>query len=465
MKLQFAGGARQVTGSNYLLQLNNGRRLLVDCGLDYENRRNPLLLQEFQFPYHPADIDFVLLTHAHVDHCGMLPALVRLGFQGKIICTPPTAELTGLLLNDSLKIQEGEQKKSRGKKGRAQAQNATFYTYKNLKETMEMMVTLEFHRPVEIMPGVLVEFFEAGHLLGAASVLLKVKENGREKSLFFTGDLGKPGSKLLNDSELPPAVDYLITESTYGGRYHQQTGEAEDEMLRWVEEVCVKERGRLVIPAFSVGRTQAICYTFKRLYQQGRFPNVRVFVDSPLAIKSSGLYSRYSEYLNDEAREFQAKEGSLFEFEHLWLVEGKDESEEVENYYDPCVIVSAAGMVEGGRIQQHIRNNIRNHKCTILIAGFCAEGTLGHRLLQGQSSISIKGREFPVFAQVKRTDVFSSHPDHHGLTDYITRAGAGARQIFLVHGELPAMETLKNALQKKNLTNITIPEKGYITVL
>lgn len=445
----------------HLLELNSGYRVLIDCGLDYEQQRDFHYDAQVEFPFEPSGVDLVILTHAHVDHSGNLPTLVKRGFSGKILCTPPTAELTSHLLLDSLKIMEAENRKQQGQKGKKRKEYRSLYSYRDLKETTERLITLHFHQDFQISEELGIRFQEAGHILGAASVKLTVKESGKERVLGFTGDLGNYGSKLMKDPTPFSGIQYLVTESTYGGRVHQAQRTPEEELLHYIEETCVKQPGRLVIPAFSVGRTQAIIFALNQLYEQGRLPAIKYFVDSPLAIRTTDIYARFGNYMNEEAQQFLRRNGSLFEFEFLHYITDKKESEMLADHYEPCVIISAAGMVEGGRIQEHVRNNIRNVYCTILIAGFCAEGTLGHRLLSGQGFIMINGKKLPVFSRVAKTDAFSAHPDHPGLKTFIEASGGRSlKQIFLVHGELSSMLSLQSDLELNGYDQVIIPDKG-----
>lgn len=459
MKLTIWGAARQVTGSMHMLQLPSGYTILVDCGLDYEQQKRFGSLGDVEFPFHPTMIDAVILTHSHIDHSGNLPSLVKQGFRGKIVCTAATADITGLLLIDSLNIMEVERNKG-NRKGKKDNKKMPF-GYKHLRETVERMIPWELNKPFRLTDGVDMEFFNSGHILGAASVLLKIHDGEKETRIGFTGDLGNYNSQLVVDPQPLPEVDYLISESTYGGRKHIAERSPEDELLYYLNKACIEKTGRLIIPAFSVGRTHAIAYTFSKLYSEGRLPDVKIFADSPLAIKTARYHHKYLNTLNAEAQRLYKQQGDLFEFENLEFVEDAKNSDWLKYESDPCVIISAAGMVEGGRIQQHIRNNIGSDKASILIAGFCAEGTLGYRLLQGQPTIAIKGKDLPVHATIYKTDAFSAHPDNEGLVKYISAVNnPKLKKVFLVHGEENSMTALQNNLNKIGLQQVTIPTKG-----
>ena len=463
MKIHFWGAARQVTGSMHLLELQDGTNILLDCGLDYEQQRYFLDNPRSAFPFDPASVYCVILSHAHVDHSGNIPNLIRQGFQGKVYCTPPTAELIYPLLKDSAKIQALEYRQSQRKKGIKKPK--PLYTEKHIEETMNRLVLLDFHHPFAIREDVQVTLYEAGHILGAAYIYLEILDNHRLKTLAFTGDWGRLHSKLVKDPEPMRNSDVLISESTYGGRIHKKNVDACDELWHHIESTCVKRGGKLIIPAFSVGRTQAIVFAIRQLYVQGKLPDIRVFVDSPLAVTSTRIYSQFPELLNSEAQQHLEKEKSLFHFPNLRMVEDPDQAAELATFRDACIIVSAAGMVEGGRIQEHIRQNIGHPSATILIAGFCAEGTLGHRLLQGQSTIRIKNRDFPVYAQIASTDVFSSHADHDTLKNMILQSVKPGRKVFLVHGDSRQMELLKEDVEKFTDNEIWMPEAGDVYIM
>lgn len=463
MKLSFLGAARQVTGSMYLVTLENGYRILVDCGMDYGAKdRQP---NQEVFPFEPANIDLVILTHAHIDHSGNLPALVARGFRGHILCTPATADLTEHLLLDSANIQWGDYRRNlaRTRKTRRDLIAKPLYTDKQVVETVDRFVTLNLHQEFRVNEWVSVKLLEAGHLLGAASIELTLSENNQVRKIGFTGDLGRSKSKLVKDGEVFTNIHYLISECTYGGRKHVVQKNAEDELLEYIQKTCLEFRGRLVIPAFSVGRTQSIVFTINQLKKKGLVPEwLKVFVDSPLAVRSTPVYEKHSYLLNEEAKNFMKQHGSLFHFDGIEYIEDADEHDELMSYFDPCIIVSAAGMVEGGRIQEHVMNNIENPYSTILIAGFCAEGTLGYRLLQGQNTIKIKNKDKRIYAQIARTDIFSSHPDHDEVENYILKTynqSKELKRVFLVHGELPQLNAMKLALDGKGLENkVHIPE-------
>jgi metallo-beta-lactamase family protein len=456
MELTVWGAAEQVTGSMHLLEIE-GYNILIDCGLDYE--KGTYQEENQHFPFDPSDIDVVILTHAHIDHSGNLPTLVRLGFEGQILCTPPTADLSELLLMDSVNIFLSKQKK-RSKSRRHSSGPAPLYLQKHVMDTVERFITIGFHKTFQINERISLTFIPVGHLLGAAAVVLRIMENGEEKSIAFTGDIGRKNYPVLTDPEIIPQVDYLVSESTYGGKFHTTDSTLENKLISTIKETCINSPGRLIIPAFSIGRTQALVFALNKIFSSGKLPKVQIFVDSPLATFATDIYRKYHYLVNDEAKEFYEKQGDEFEFEELAYVNDKKESVTISNYHEPCIIISSAGMLEGGRIQDHLYHNIQNYYCTILFIGYCAKGTLGHRLLRGDPIVNLRGRELMVYAGIKQTDLLSGHGDHNDLVGMIKHQDADKiKRIFLVHGEATSLENLKNALVEIGY-NTEIAKKG-----
>src|SRR5215217_906059 len=457
MKLTIWGAAQQVTGSMHLLQLEN-YNILVDCGLDYE--KDTYQEENQYFPFDPADIDVVILTHAHIDHSGNLPTLVRMGFQGQILSTPPTADLTELLLQDSVNVFLSKQnKRSRAKRHRSGPE--PLYLQKHVNDTMERFITIAFHKEFRINANLMLSFIPVGHLLGAAAVVLTVTENGSDKKIAFTGDIGRKNYPVLVDPAPIPQVDYLVSESTYGGRFHSSETTLQEKLVDTINETCVKFPGRLIIPSFSIGRTQALVYALNKIFTEGLLPPVKIFVDSPLANFATDVYRRHHDLLNEESQDFYNRKGDEFEFEELTYVHDKKESMSVSNYHEPCIIISSAGMLEGGRIQDHLYYNIQNYYCTILFIGYCAKGTLGDRLMRGDPIIRLRNRDLMVYATIKQTDLLSGHGDHNDLVNTVkTQDASKLKQVFLVHGELSRMRSLKEALEADGY-HVNLPEKGY----
>ena len=441
MKLTIWGAAQQVTGSMHLLQTEN-YSILIDCGLDYE--RDTYQEENQRFPFNPAEIDLVILTHAHIDHSGNLPTLVRMGFEGQILCTPPTADLAELLLLDSVSIFLSKQhKKGRGRG----AGPAPLYLQKHVMDTVERFVTIGFNRTFKINDRISFHFVPVGHLLGAAAVILEINEDDVVKKIGFTGDIGRKNYPVLADPEPMPQLDYLVSESTYGGKFHTTDTTLQDQLVKHIDETCIKFPGRLIIPAFSIGRTQALVFALNKIFSEGLLPRVQVFVDSPLAIFATDIYRKHHHLVNDEAKTFYQKRGDEFEFDELSYVNDKRESLSISNYHEPCIIISSAGMLEGGRIQDHLYHNIQNYYCTILFVGFCAKGTLGDRLLRGDPIVRLRGRDLMVYATIKKTDQLSGHGDHEDLMNTVrTQDNQKLTKVFLVHGEQSRLRSFQEAL-------------------
>lgn len=476
MKLSFLGAARQVTGSMYLLELEDDYRILIDCGSDMERPNSngqsgsyeaaPTTPHRGFFPFEASSINVVLLTHAHVDHSGNLPNLYREGYEGQILCTEPTLALTNVLLKDAASLNQKRindlnvSKKQKVKERQTQMQK-TLYLDKQVRDAMENVVPIAFNRRFRLTNNVDVTFIPAGHLLGAAHIVINVFENGERKSICFSGDIGRKNYPLLVDPAPVPPVDYLVCESTYGNRLHENHMSPEDALADIIQRTCIDIPGRLIIPSFSVGRTQALLYTLNRLYTERNFPPIRVFSDSPMAFESSKIYTQHIRMLNSEAKEFYEDNEGLFDFQNFQFLESSKASKAVSDYAEPCIIISSSGMVQGGRVEHHVAQNISNPYSTILIIGYCAEGTLGWRLLNGQQTLSIKGKDHQVLAKIEKIDVFSGHGDRNDLMTFVGRQSPETlKNIFLVHGEYESMESFKATLTEEGYPQVTIPKKG-----
>ncbi len=470
MKLTFCGAAQQVTGSMYLLEIDD-YRILIDCGSDFDTEEKDKLIrfqqQKSVFPFEPSLINIVLLTHAHIDHSGNIPNLYKEGFEGQVICTEPTLDLTALLLKDAANLNQRRLNQLQGtgkrKKNRKNIREISpeLYLEKQVRDAMDNFVGVAYNKRYKIADHVNVTFIPAGHLLGAAHIYLEIWENGEKKTICFSGDLGRKNYPLLTDPDTIPQVDYLVCETTYGNRFHEDYQSPEEALGAVIQETCVDIPGRLIIPSFSVGRTQALLFTLNRLYEKGMLPPLKVFSDSPLAQASTRVYQRYHRMLNQEARNFQKEADSLFDFENLIYLESNDASRALSNYHEPCIIISSSGMVQGGRIEYHVAANISNPYSTILMVGYAPEGTMGHRLLHGQSSIAMNGKVYPVKAKIKKIDTFSGHGDQTDLLHFVSSQSAGQlKKIFLIHGEQKSMEEFRGILQERGYLHTEIPSRG-----
>ena len=474
MKLQFLGAAKQVTGSMYLLELEDGYKILIDCGTDMEREidfETPLVNKSF-FPFDASLINLVVLTHAHIDHSGNIPMLFREGYEGQVLCTPPTADLTELLLFDSanlhlrrLKAAQGESNKKHKQMDRL-LRKGDMYLQKDVENSLENFVTLQFNKKFTIKPGLEITFFPAGHLLGAAHLYFSITEGEEIKTLGFSGDIGRNNYPLHIDPQILPPVDYLICESTYGNRIHEDKVSPMDAMEAIIKETCIDKPGRLVIPAFSVGRTQAVLFTLNRLIEERNFPAIRVFTDSPMGRSSTKIYAKYLSYLNSEARTFQKEYDELFDFDNLVYLQSEKESNAIQNYHEPCVIISSSGMITGGRVEKHIADNISNSYATILLIGYSAEGTLGRQLLSGSETIKVKDREYKVNARIRKIDVFSGHADQLGLLGFIKNQQVDKlKKVFLTHGEEESMLEFSQEIQKIGFKEVILPAKNETYLL
>ena len=474
MKLQFLGAAKQVTGSMYLLELEDGYKILIDCGTDMEREidfETPIVNKSF-FPFDASLINLVVLTHAHIDHSGNIPMLFREGYEGQVLCTPPTADLTELLLFDyanlhlrRLKAAQGESNKKHKQMDRL-LRKGDMYLQKDVENSLENFVTLQFNKKFTIKPGLEITFFPAGHLLGAAHLYFSITEGEEIKTIGFSGDIGRNNYPLHIDPQILPPVDYLVSESTYGNRIHEDKVSPMDAMEEIIRETCIDKPGRLVIPAFSVGRTQAVLYTLNRLIEERNFPAIRVFTDSPMGRSSTKIYAKYLSYLNPEARSFQKEYDELFDFDNLVYLQSEKESNAIQNYHEPCVIISSSGMITGGRVEKHIADNISNSYATILLIGYSAEGTLGRQLLAGSETIKVKDREYKVNARIRKIDVFSGHADQLGLLSFMKNQQIDKlKKVFLTHGEEESMLEFRHEIQKLGFNEVILPTKNETYLL
>ncbi len=467
MKITFWGAAEKVTGSMFLLELDSDFRILIDCGMDMEQMSEDMPIHpSSSFPFEASMINAVILTHAHLDHTGKIPILIREGFEGPIICTSPTASLMDIILYDSAAINRIKLNKYHKRKSKSPSYKPGFdlkevYLEKDVKEAFKQLKTIDFDKTYQLIKTVKLRMVPTGHLLGAANVHLEIEEGEEKKSILFTGDIGRLKYPLLTDPSTPPKADYLVCEATYGGKTHQSSSDTEKELLHYITESCIKKPGKLLIPAFSIGRTQAILFTINKLFKTEQLPTIPVYADSPMAMKSNRVYERYSNILNEEALEFKAEHKELFYGENFDYIEKLEESKKISGKPGPAILVSSSGMLEGGRIQHHIKQNLQNPNTTILMVGFTPEGTFGHKLVNADGTIEIGNKSVPVLAKVVKTDAFSGHGDHHDLMRTILSQDVeNNKGVFLVHGEPDSLETLSQDVRKAGFKQVNIPKKG-----
>jgi metallo-beta-lactamase family protein len=433
MRIHFLGAARTTTGSLYLLELN-GQRLLLECGL-FQGRRGETMERNRKFPFDPKEIDAVVLSHAHIDHCGNLPNLCRQGFEGNIYCTFATRDLASVMLEDSAEIQRDDAafvSKKRAKKGLPPVE--PLYSVTDAEKAVRQFVAINYDRPFPVTPGLTVTFRDAGHILGSAQVVLDVQEKGRKFRYLFSGDVGRGGDDILRDPEPVEGVDYLQVESTYGAREHSARALANEDVGRLVRET-LERKGKVIIPSFSVGRTQQIVYTLHQLTLAGQLPRLPIFVDSPLSVNTTEIYRLHPECFNESIYKFLREKENPFGMENLTYIREAAHSRKLNDLREPAIIISASGMAEAGRIRHHLANNIENPANLILFIGYCAEHTLGSQIVSGQDPVNIFGEPHPVRARVASLDSFSGHADRNELRKYVERIQGDLKTIAVVHGE------------------------------
>ncbi|RBP47483.1 metallo-beta-lactamase family protein [Roseimicrobium gellanilyticum] len=449
MKIIFHGAAETTTGSQHLIEVN-GQRILLDCGL-YQGHRGDAFERNRKFPFDPKTLDAVILSHAHIDHSGNLPNLVKQGFAGNIYATDATRDLCSIMLPDSAHIQESDVKWL-NKKREKQKLPLLEPTYNRMdaEKCLRQFVTINYHRPMPVADGVKFSFIDAGHILGAAQVILDIddRETGKKSRLLFSGDVGRPKSDLLNPPEPSEGIDYVIMESTYGGREHEMENASDDRICEIIN-ATLERNGKILIPAFAVERTQQLLYSLNKLRESNCFPPIPIFVDSPLAVSATEIFRLHPECFNQEVYQFLFEKRNPFGFEGLRYIREANESRQLNDLKEPAVIIAASGMCESGRILHHLRNHVGEPSTTVLFVGYCAEHTLGWKLRNGARKVNILGDEFVVNARIEIMDSYSGHADHSELLDWFSHVGGPKKQVFLVHGEPERSEAFRTALALK----------------
>jgi metallo-beta-lactamase family protein len=462
MKIAFHGAARTVTGSKHLLTLTGGRKILLDCGM-FQGMGKETDAMNRHWGFEPRDIDYMVLSHAHIDHSGLIPKLVKDGFNGKIYCTPATRELASVLLEDSAGIQEDDVKYiNKIRSSRGQPKLEPLYSEEDAKKAAGYFEEVEYGNWFRIEDGVELMFTDAGHIIGSAAVHLRILDEGKTRQLTFSGDVGRYRDIILKSPATFPQADYIILESTYGNSLHDLHSPTVDQLLEWIEKTCLKKRGKLIIPAFSVGRTQEILYALNQLDLERRLPEVPYYVDSPLSIKATEIVKHYPEYFNPTIQRVLETDHDPFSFPGLSYIKTVEESKLLNFHRDPCVIISASGMADAGRVKHHINNNVENSRNSILLTGYCEPRSLGARLQSGKKEVSIFGVPREVHAEVGSIRSMSAHGDYEDLSQFLACQDAAAvRKIFLVHGEQDVQEDFKERLLRKGYHDIEIPEMHY----
>jgi metallo-beta-lactamase family protein len=461
MKIQFFGAAREVTGSKHLIITDMGKRILLDCGM-FQGKGLETDSMNRELGFEPESIDHIILTHAHIDHSGLIPYMYKLGFRGSVICTSATRDLCAIMLADSGYIQENDThtfNKRRAKKGLPLV--TPIYTQQDAAACMNLFIGIPYNMNFRIDENIKVRFTSTGHMLGSGVANIQVIENGQIKRIAYTGDIGRPGDRMLASPVPFPQADILIAESTYGDRLHQDHFAAEDELLRVLIDTCVNKRGKLIIPAFSVGRTQELVYDLNNFFNEGKLPRVNIYVDSPLSVNATAVFRVHTEYFNEEFQHLLHRDDDLFGFRNLFYITRQEDSKKLNQYKEPCVIISASGMMEAGRVKHHLANNISDRKNTVLAVGYCAPETLGARILGGAREVSIHGTVHKVNADIRKIDSFSGHADYREMIEFLgCQEKAGIEKIFLVHGEYETQKNYAAELEKDGFRNIEIPARG-----
>ncbi|KQS25343.1 MBL fold metallo-hydrolase RNA specificity domain-containing protein [Dyadobacter sp. Leaf189] len=458
MLIQFFGAAQTVTGSKHLITTEKGTRILLDCGL-FQGIQTDEFNQSFGFK--PAEIGYLILSHAHIDHSGLIPRLVRKGFKGEIYCTPATADLCRVMLMDSAYIQEKDLErinKRRQNQGRPLLEE--LYNAEDAAHALSLFKTVKYGQTFHVGPDheVAVLLTDAAHLLGSAAVHLTIPDGGTSKQLTFTGDIGRPDDRILKRPDVFPQADFIICESTYGDRLHEKEVDMKSHLLRIVKETCVDKNGKLIIPAFAIDRTQELIYALDQLYSSGQLPHIPVYIDSPLAIRATAIMKEHDECFNPEILAYIEKDGDAFAFPYLHYISDVEDSIALNDKKEPCIIISASGMAEAGRIKHHIKNNIGDRNATILLVGYASANTLAGALKRGDKQVNIFGEHLDVRCRVESMDSFSGHGDYNEMLDFLSCQTPGrVQKIFLVHGEYETQVAFKLKLQKAGFKNVHIP--------
>ena len=461
MKLKFIGATETVTGSKHLVITEKGKQILLDCGL-YQGMGKETAELNSSLGLNPENIEAVILSHAHIDHSGNLPYLVKEGFKGKIYCAEATYDVCEILLMDSAHIQESDVRyinKRRLKNN--QEPIKPLYTSKDAERCLKRFKHLPYHTEFYINDEISFHFSDVGHITGSAAVHITAQEAGKKTTLSFTGDVGRYTDLLLKSPEAFMQSDYIICESTYGDKLHEPQADAAIKLLEVVKHTCVEKKGKLIIPAFSLGRTQEIVFVLDKLKNEGQLPDIKIFVDSPLSVSATDIVRRHPEAFNDNLQDYIKSDPDPFGFNNLFYIQDANVSKELNQIKEPCIIISASGMADAGRVKHHIRNSISDARNTVLLVGYCAPHTLGARLLEGNKEVHIFGEYFEVKADVQAIHSYSAHADYSELITYLSCQNKNKlKSIFLVHGEAEPKEIFKKKLENEGYKTVIIPSKG-----
>ncbi|MBI4656641.1 MAG: MBL fold metallo-hydrolase [Elusimicrobia bacterium] len=457
--ITFCGAAGEVTGSRHLIK-TGGLLLLLDCGM-FQGHRVESIEKNKKFLFKPGDIDAILLSHGHIDHCGALPMIYRREGNPPVYCTPATKEICSIMLMDSARLQEADAKFFNKIHARKSIKIEPLYEEKDAHAAIENLKSAEYNETLIFNETVSARFLDAGHVLGSSMIQIDARTSAGTRRLLYTGDLGRRKSLLMNPPSPPPGADWLVIESTYGSRIHDSAEDARNRLFEIIKR-AVREKGKILIPSFALERTQEIIFVLDNLRHRSDFPDIPIYLDSPMAVSITKIFNRYSRSpcFDAEFRKYAEIDNDPFGFEYVKFVHSKEESQSLNDRPGSMIIISASGMLEGGRVLHHLRNNIANENTTVLLVGYQAEGALGRRLQDGVKKVKIFGIEHEVFCRVETLNVFSSHADKEDIIAFITGLNPAPKKIFLVHGDNHSRSALTEELKSRGFQNIMLPELG-----
>lgn len=466
MTIQFLGAAREVTGSRHLITTDTGKKILLDCGV-YQGKGLETEAMNRKLNFDPKTIDHVILSHAHIDHSGLIPYIYKLGFRGSVVCTNATRDLCALMLADSGQIHEQDTRTFNKKRiSRGLEPVEPLYTRADALDCMELFIGVPYDRKFAIDAQTKVKFTNSGHMLGSGIVTIELGTNNHRRVIAYTGDIGRPSNRILKSPQMFPHADYLITESTYGDRLHKSQNNANDELLEVVHHTCVEKKGKLIIPSFAVGRAQEIVHSLNNFYNDGRLPKVDVYLDSPLAVNTTQVFKMHPECFNRQVLDIMEFDPDPFGFNSLFYITSQDDSKKLNDINKPCVIISSSGMMEAGRIKHHLANNISDPRNTILVVGYCAPSTLGAKILRGDKRVSIHGNIHDVNAEIYRIESFSGHADYQEMGEYFDcQDKTRVKKVFVIHGEYEVQQVFANYLKQRGFADVVVPQVGETFVI
>jgi metallo-beta-lactamase family protein len=461
MKIKFLGAAREVTGSKHLIITKQGKKLVLDCGM-YQGKGMETDALNRTLGFNPREIDHIILTHAHIDHSGLIPYVYKSGFRGSVICTNATRDLCAIMLADSGYIQEHDTHTHNKKRARNGLEPLDpLYTKQDAIECMELFIGVPYDRKFQIDQNIKVKFTNTGHMLGSGVASIEITEDGRKQTIAYTGDIGRPVNRILAHPKPFQQADILITESTYGDRLHKDINESEEELLNIVKDTCVRKGGKLIIPSFAVGRTQELVYSLNKFYNENKLPKIDIYVDSPLAVNATDIFRLHPECFNKDILELMQTDPDPFGFNSLYYIKSTEDSKRLNSIKKPCVIIAASGMMEAGRIKHHLANGISDPKNTILAVGYCSPRTLGARILRGEPRVSIHGVVYEVKAEIRRLESYSGHGDYKEMMDFLScQDKSKLTKVFIVHGEYESQKSYQSRLEDAGYQSISIPSVG-----